>query len=461
MEASTQANALPVRGERREVGGSVAQLADGLSLGVLLVAVVAIPVTFSIANPDVFAMPKTIVAVGLAVLLLVLLGIHWIAVGARLRDLRASWLAWAIVAFVAWNLVAIVFAVDPGHALVGERLQYQGLGTTLAYVVYLLAARSTLRTPWRRAAFLVAAVTGATAVTGYAVAQAAALDPIWTNWDAGDRVFSTIGQANALGAYLVIALPLTIVLARSRSMPVQLGLATLAVLHLAALAFTLSRGGYVGVAVAAMVLAAILWLRRGALISRRGLAVTAGTVLVVGLAGAIGWGDRIVATIERAQVVADPNESSAQMRLDMWAVGAAIALDNPIVGRGQDSYVLVFHDYREATLAPDRSDLLGTRRPESPHNHYLAIAGGAGLPALAAYLAIIGVASTRAIRGMRTSSAPRTWLLGGALLAAIAGHLVTDAFMTAETAGSVLFWVVLGAAAALGPPTVTRPASGS
>jgi hypothetical protein len=462
MEASTQANLLPVGGERRELGGTVARLADGLTFGVLLAAVVAIPVTFSIENPDVFALPKTIVAVGLAVLLLVLLGVQWIAIGARLRDLRSDWLAWAILAFVAWNLVAIAFAVDPAHALTGQRLQYQGLATTLACVVYLVAAWATLRTPWRRTAFLVAAVVGATAVTGYAVAQAAALDPIWTNWDDGDRVFSTIGQANALGAYLVIALPLTIALARGRTLPVQLVLSAIAFLHLAALAFTLSRGGYLGAAAAAVILATVLWLRRRELVTRRGLAVAAGTALVIGLAGTMAWGDRIVATLERAQMVADPNESSAQMRLDLWAVGAAIALDSPVVGRGQDSYVLVFHEYREATLPPDRSDLLRSRGPESPHNHYLAIAGGAGFPALAAYLAIVGVASAAGVRGMRASSDPRTWLFGGALLAAIAGHLVTDAFMTAETTGSVLFWILLGAAAALDPPkTVTRTASGS
>lgn len=446
---STQAQPLAAR---RWLGVPMASLADGTAFGVLLASVVAIPVTFSIANPDVFAMPKTIVAVGLAVLLGILLGVRWIATGARLRDLRRNPLAWAVTAFVAWNLVAYALALRPEHALIGHRLQYQGLGTTLAYVVYLVAAATTVRSGWRWTMLLVGVVLGATVVAGYALLQGADLDPIWTNWDPGDRAFSTIGQANALAAYLVIAIFLTLGLVPRRSLVVQALLVWLVAFQTAALALTLSRGGFVGAGVAAMVFATALVWRRRQLSARRGgmlltltaLPLIAGIILVPGAQAGV---ER---TVDRAVLTADLAETSTRMRLDLWAVGLAIAVDHPIVGRGQDSYVLVFHDYRRQVLPPDRSDLLRPRDPESPHNHYLAIAGGAGFPALAAYLAVVLAAASLAIRAMRATTSARTWMLGAVLLAAIAGHLVTDAFMTAETTGSVLFWIVLGAAAALG-----------
>lgn len=447
QSVSTQARAIPAR---RPHGLSVAPIADATAFGVLLASVVAIPVTFSIANADVFAMPKTIVAVGLAVLLLVLLGIRWIASGARLRDLRTSWLAWGVTAFVAWNALAIAFAVDPQHALIGERRQYQGLATTLAYVVYLLAAWATLRAPWRRTMLLAAVALGAIVVAGYAVVQGADLDPIWTNLDS-DRAFSTIGQANALAAYLVIALPLTVALAVRRSFAVQIPLAGLVILELAALAFTLSRGGFLGAVLGAIVLAAVTWPRRGELISGRGLALAGFTAavavtLVAGVPDLREGAERVLDRVFRPGEVEDASTSA---HLDQWAVGAAIVADHPLVGTGQDSYVLMFDDYRDAVLEPERARIWQKYRPESPHNHYLAIAGGAGLPALTAYLGIVLTSALLGIRGMRRSGDARTWTVGAALLAAVAGHLVTDAFMTAEATGSVLFWVLLGALAAL------------
>lgn len=59
---------------------------------------------------------------------------------------------------------------------------------------------------------------------------------------------------------------------------------------------------------------------------------------------------------------------------------------------------------------------------------------------------------------MGTVAEPGAWLIGAGFLAAVAGHLVTDGFMTAETTGSVLFWTLLGAGAALADDVVSdRP----
>ena len=137
------------------------------------------------------------------------------------------------------------------------------------------------------------------------------------------------------------------------------------------------------------------------------------------------------------------------MHLDQWTVGAAIVADHPLLGTGQDTYVLMFEDYRDDVLPADRAVLLSFFRPESPHNVYLAIAAGAGVPALFAYLAVVGAAAARATRATRSAADPRATVFAAACLAAVAGHLVTDMFLTAETSGSVSFWIVLGAAAAL------------
>ena len=84
-------------------------------------------------------------------------------------------------------------------------------------------------------------------------------------------------------------------------------------------------------------------------------------------------------------------------------------------------------------------------RVESPHNAVLAVASGAGIPAAIAYLSVlVGVISVlwHATRSRR-DAAVRLALL--AVMAAVLGHVVTDAFMTSEITGSWLFWILVGA----------------
>jgi O-antigen ligase len=297
----------------------------------------------------------------------------------------------------------------------------------------------------------------------YAIVQRLGVDPIWDTLFEG-RVFSTFGQPNWLAAFFVTAIPMTLALAAGRHLVVQVLIAALAVAEMAALAFTLSRGGFLGAGVAALVILAAFVVRRR-MVTRRGVALTAVTVLLVTAAVAAVPQTRTAVSevVQRIGMIDNPEEASASAHLDQWAVGVAIAADHALIGAGQDSYVLLFGDHRDDVLPADRARVWEKYRPESPHNHYLAIAGGMGVPALLAYLAIIGGAVVRGVRGVgraADSMDRRTAIAGIAFLAVIAGHLVTDFFMTAEVAGSVLFWMVLGASAALGAsagPDAVRP----
>ena len=438
---------------RSSLAPSVLAVSDAALFGVLLVAAIALPSVFSVENADVFAMPKTVVAIGLAATLVPLLGIRWLAASWTLDDARRKPLVWAILAFVILNLVAAAFAIDREHALFGERLQYQGLATTLAYVVYLLAAWTSVRTSRRRTMLMWAVVVAAGVATTYAVMQRADMDPIWDILIEG-RVFSTFGQPNWLAAFFVTAMPLTVALAAGRHLVTQLLLVALALVEAAALGLTLSRGGFLGAGVAAVVMAAGFVVWRG-VVTRRGLALAAVALLAMaaGIAAVPQARTAVGDVVGRIAMIDDVGEPSASAHLDQWKVGVAIAADYALIGAGQDSYVLLFGDYRDEVLPPDRAEIWAKYRPESPHNHFLAIAGGMGIPALVAYLAIVGAAAVRAVRGIGRAAAvadSRTVIAGTAFLAVIAGHLVTDSFMTAEVAGSVLFWIVLGAAAALG-----------
>jgi O-antigen ligase len=80
---------------------------------------------------------------------------------------------------------------------------------------------------------------------------------------------------------------------------------------------------------------------------------------------------------------------------------------------------------------------------ESPHNVFLGIAAGSGIPALIAYLAVIAGFVVVVVRGLGEVARDERLALAAAL-AAVAGHLVTDAFMTADVTSTWLFWLVIG-----------------
>ena len=72
-----------------------------------------------------------------------------------------------------------------------------------------------------------------------------------------------------------------------------------------------------------------------------------------------------------------------------------------------------------------------------------------GFPALAFYLALIALVISSVLREARRSRDRSTRMLLLMLAAALAGHLVTDAFMTADLVASWLQWILMGAGLAV------------
>ena len=424
-------------------GGSVRPVA--VLAGPLIAAALVVPLIFTIASPDVFVLPKLTALCVTLVALLVLLGLG----ASRLlgptaptmsRAIRAVDLA--LVAYAGLTALATVVSIDPGLSLVGQDEQYQGLLTTLLFVAFFHLARVSMQGQRRLSLLLVAGTAGGTIVAGYAVIQQLHLDPIWSSLYE-NRVFSTFGQAEWLGAYFVLCLALgggLLWQVRSRA---RLLVAASLGLILVGLLLTLSRGAYLGMGVAAAVF--VISLARGVRPTRRWLLALPALGLMAAFIGAVPpLRSEAETVLSRAASTADLGEGSIVGRLDMWKVGVAIAIDHPILGTGPDTYTLMFARYRD-TLLLSRRDFWLAYRPESPHNAYLAIAAGAGLPALAAYLVLIVAILLRLRSALQRAASRAVRITFAAVLAAAAGHLITDLFMTADIAGSWMFWLLLGA----------------
>jgi O-antigen ligase len=406
-------------------------------VGVLLATAVVVPIVFTTRLDAVFVVPK--------------LGVLWVALAltfglVAVGVVSTGWLPdparvfpavdVLVAVFVVLQVAAFVFSTDREQSLFGERLQYQGLLTVLLYVSFFYVARVSI-TDARRLGLLFWAVSaGAGLVSGYAIVQRAGLDPVWEGYLPGGRVFSSIGQANALAAYLVLTIPVSAaLLLRGRSKLRVIALLVLAA-TVAALVLTRSRGGFLGlVAVLAVLGVSGRLLLRAPGRSARRVAAMAGVGITIVVAVAS------TSALSRASL----EDASIRFHLDAWRVAAQVAVEHAVLGTGPETFPDVFPRYSHAVLPSERAAALDAFRVESPHNVYLAIAAGSGIPALMAYLGIVaGVVVTVARAARHTDRELGVALL--AVLAAAAGHVVTDAFMTAEVTSSWLFWVVLGAA---------------
>jgi len=427
---------------------------DGWKAAVAVVVAagcVVVPLYHSTTQLDAFALPKAqamwvfVVAAAVAAVL---------GATAKKDPLRVSvdWVTWITLILAALIVVSWVLSVDRAASLRGERLQYQGLLSMLSYLALFVLARSVFTSPARYRQLCWAVTVGAVAVAGVALAERLGLDP--RPFPPIGRVYSTIGQPNWLAAYLVIVAPVALALAWSHtSTATRRALVGVTGLLIAGVGWTLSRAGYIGLAAAALVLIGLYWRRTGRWPIAEIAAVVVVSVALLALIPENNAGDSAVSTADgglstpgTSTVVAGLHRRSDHISL--WRVGLAIIADHPIIGTGPDTYAIMFPDYRDKVLDTDTARHLSKFRPESPHNVYIATASGSGLFALAALGLLILLIARSTVAESLHGDSPIGWPLSAGVAAVLAGHLVTEMFMTQETAGSLVFWVIAGAAVA-------------
>jgi putative inorganic carbon (HCO3(-)) transporter len=419
---------------------------DKALAALVLASCLVVPLLFTLAQRDAFALIKVTALQIIAVVGILLFAVRWFWRRDR-PGISAPVTNIAVLVLVALNLAACVLSIHPLRSLTGEELQHQGFLSLLVYVCFFYLSHAALGDERRTVRLFSSIALGGTLVAVYALVQAARLDPIWP-YPAFGRTFSTIGQPNGLAAYLVVVAPVTAALVPQMQTTTSRALVVLvAGLLGAAVLSTRSRGGYLGFVASGLILA---WpLARSLRLRPRSLLAGLAVLTLVGL---------VLSPVRETMTVAwrrsasstDLNEWSVRRHLDLWAVATSIAVAHPLFGTGQETFPEVFPQYAKATLGTARARAFTPFRVESPHNVYLAIAAGAGFPALAAYLAVIASLAVLVAKAFMTAASDNRRLALAAVLAAMAGHLVTDTFMTAEVTSTWLFWVLMGVGLRIG-----------
>jgi O-antigen ligase len=344
--------------------------------------------------------------------------------------------AWTYLAvgLAAWSLCSAAWALNAGVALSNGFRLAQGL---LLLVVTYAAVRQ------RRDAILVlgALVVGGLATTAIGFATGASVT--YNQWGAlvPKRFGGFTGDPNELGAQLIPAVVLCLILAVApgrRLIRVAATGATLVLL--AGLAATASRGAALGLAgalIATPVLVRGIRLR-GAIAAAAGVGVAA---LLIALVNPVSIAQRLSSF-----------SGGGTGRSDLWRVALRMAEDHPLQGVGAGNFPTVAPRYVQSVPVA-RPDLVYTD-PHVVHNTYLQFFAETGLVGVAAFALLVLIPLSRAREATRSREGPAV-RLSQAVLVATLGYLIAVFFISA--AYEKPLWVLL--AVCLRLPEFNAPAT--
>lgn len=371
--------------------------------------------------------------------------------------LKRSGLLTPLLAFIVVVSLATAFSVNPLWSVVGAPRRHEGLLSLVAYAVLCAGTLVSIARGGLRL-WLTAALAGGTLAGMYGIAQYFGLE--WIVRDATRvswwRPFSTSGNPNFLGAYMVLMVPLAVSSLMTARRPVTVALSgvSLAAAALAALC-TYSRAAWLGVVIACLALSILLAVSPRASRPRdayRRLAASAVLLAALAVLFFVPSGpmanrraDWSAADRARPGTAAADAAGGIQGRLYLWRHAIRLWLARPMLGYGPETFVQVFPQGWDA----ERARLFGTLplRIDKVHNDTVDLAMSAGVLGVAAFWWVLVSAVKRAWEGIRTGGPLQIAAIG--MLAAAAGYWVDVQWHFSTVGVAPVFWSVLGAAAAL------------
>lgn len=361
--------------------------------------------------------------------------------GGRIRHTPLDWL---ILAFVIWVAISTATSVHWPTALLGKPSRYEGLLTfvnyaVLYFLVLQLADRSSRVRSLARSLFWSSVVVAVFGLLQYLGVQHPGWVPLGFE---PNRAFSTYGNPNFLGGFLIfsVTVALGLALLERRRVWRLLYWAGFGLNGLALIA-TFTRGAWIGGFVSLVLLSVIAWRQRPAM--QRIDWIPAGASLAVGLGiiiRSLSSSSEVLNFARRIGSIFQFSSGSGQSRMEIWRSAFAAIADRPILGSGPDTFRLVFHRFKTAEYVRIKG---GSSGADNAHNYLLHLASGVGFPGLLLFAAVFVWAAVRSFTTIFKRSDDPFRLMLGAFWAASAGYLIHLFFGLSLPGTSFLVWTAL------------------
>ncbi|MDP8243017.1 MAG: O-antigen ligase family protein [Candidatus Hinthialibacter antarcticus] len=435
MNAQTQTNAAPSKWGR---------WLDRFATGIFLLPVILVPLIFSITSTNSLIIKEPLFQISTAMLMALFPLTYWVRENIPARFVLLLGLLGAYLLFSAW-----VIAPHPRAWM--EFIRWLGC------LSFALIAAAACMNSQRRNLFIIFTVLTSALVSLYAIAQAFEIEPFlaWETFapEGSDvrRVCSSLCNPDYLAGYVVGVLPLTAALAFYHRGAVRALCALVSLMHLFALFFTYSRGGWAAAVVTACLFIAIIYFRPAQIrkdasgFSWKWAAASSMAALFIIAAASIFLRDEISGWAYRFSNLS--SDMSIQSRAYYYFACIQMWLDRPFTGHGIGSFALQFHEFRPKELA----QLMTFRvfHVDHAHNEWLEILAETGLVGFTLYASLIASSLWFCWRASKTAPASIRGALIGLCLGAVA-VLIHNLFTVTlrYTPSAFLLWSFLGVAVA-------------
>jgi tetratricopeptide (TPR) repeat protein len=262
-----------------------------------------------------------------------------------------------------------------------------------------------------------------------------------------NRAFSTFGNPDLLGGYLIFPWAVSLGLALSERHDLWRGIYWVcALLNVFVGITSYVRGAWIGASVSlGLMVFAYLRSRAGT-----GLRLTATDRTFIGGTGLVAASvviasslrpDAVRNVLTRVLSIFQFDQGSAQTRFQIWEAARAAIAQRPIFGWGADTFRLLFPMFKPAEYVKSAGYLSVA---DNVHNYPLQLASGIGIPGALMFYGLIALALVLAARtAFAKGSAGRNLLMSG-LWAAVFGYVVHLMFGLSVTGSTIMMWLVMG-----------------